>query len=69
MKNGRKIFAILLLAVHIFALLILPVSANSAQTEWSGEDSAGVAVVDGDCPIEVTREVLTFDIPIFPTYS
>ena len=69
MKNGRKIFIILLLAAHIFALLILPVSANSAQTEWSGEDSMGVAVVDGDCPIEVKREILTFDIPIFPNYS
>ncbi len=39
-----------------------PANANSAQTYWEGIDQAGVAISDGDCPIVVEHELLTFDL-------
>ena len=42
-------------------------SANSAQWHWTGVSSTGAVVVDEDCPIEVTKEILTFDICEFPS--
>lgn len=45
---------------------ILPVSANSAETYWEGVDGTGSAVKDSNCPLEVAKEVLTFDISEFP---
>lgn len=39
-----------------------PANANSAQTYWEGVDQAGVAISDGDCPIIVEHELLTFDL-------
>ena len=44
------------------------VSANSAQTYWEGVDRAGVIITDGDCPIVVEHELLTFDLQEFPDY-
>ncbi len=46
--------------------LFLPALANSAQTWWSGTDGAGLIVTEGECPIEVTRERLTFELWEFP---
>ncbi len=43
-----------------------PALANSAQTWWSGTDGAGLIVTEGECPIEVTRERLTFELWEFP---
>ena len=48
------------------AMLIVPASANSAQTQWEGVDSAGAIVRDGGSPIIVEKELLTFDIQEFP---
>ena len=48
------------------ALLVVPASANSAQTQWEGVDSAGAIVRDGGSPIIVEKELLTFDIQEFP---
>ena len=48
------------------AMLIVPASANSAQTQWEGVDSAGAVVRDGGSPIIVEKELLTFDIQEFP---
>ena len=45
---------------------ILPASANSRAQQWYGTDGNGVVVVGGDVPIEVTREILTFDINTLP---
>lgn len=42
-------------------------AANSAQTSWSGLSSAGAVVADGQCPVVVESEKLTFDISSFPS--
>lgn len=41
-------------------------SANSAPAYWAGSDGMGVVATDGNCPVEVTREELTFDISTLP---
>ena len=51
----------------LLTALTLPVLANSAQTIWSGVTSSGVIVEDEDCPLVVEKEILTFDIPQFPS--
>lgn len=43
----------------------LTASANSAQTHWMGTDGAGV-MATGACPVEITRETLTFELWEFP---
>ena len=45
---------------------IMRVFANSAQSDWSGTDAYGVVSGDGDCPVVVENEKLTFDISEFP---
>ena len=62
----KKIVATILAVLMLATVLVVHVSANSAQTYWRGVDSTGAVVVDGNCPIEVTKEVLTFDISEFP---
>ncbi len=44
------------------------VSANSAQTYWEGVDRSGVIITDGESPILVEHELLTFDLQEFPDY-
>ena len=71
MKNYQKqkcLIATLLLLTMI-PLFMIPSSANSAQTEWKGRDESEVIVTDGDCPIVVEHETLTFDIQELPQYS
>ncbi len=41
-------------------------SANSAPSYWSGTAASGAIVTDGQCPVEVESEKLTFDIPHTP---
>ncbi len=41
-------------------------SANSAQSYWEGVDRAGVIITDGESPIVVEHELLTFDLQEFP---
>ncbi len=67
MKKRKKIYALLLLFL-ILPCFILPTSANSAQKEWAGRDESGVMATDGDCPLVVEHETLTFDIQDFPNY-
>ena len=67
-RRFTKLLCLSICILNIFALLMIPVSANSAQTEWSGRDSSGAAVISGNCPIVVTNEVLTFDINVLPEY-
>ena len=56
------------LAVWMAVITVMaPVQANSAETHWRGADAAGAIVVDGQCPIEVEKEVLTFDVSEFPS--
>lgn len=63
MKKAAKRLVSLLLIV---LMLMLPVSANSAQTWWEGVDAAGVIVPEDNCPITVEKEILTFDLQEFP---
>ena len=44
----------------------LPIAANSAQMHWEGVSSTGAIITDGDSPIIVEKELLTFDIDSFP---
>ena len=64
MKNKRLLALICLLL--LLPCLILPVSANSAQQHWSGTDASGAIITDGDSPIVVEKELLTFDLNEFP---
>jgi len=64
--NFKKIICLLICTLFISTLLPITASANSAQTHWRGVDSTGAMVVGGSCPIQVTKEVLTFDIAEFP---
>ena len=64
--NFKKIICLLICTLFISTLLPITASANSAQTHWRGVDSTGAMVVGENCPIEVTKEVLTFDISEFP---
>lgn len=56
----------LICAFMMSATLVIPASANSAQTQWEGVDSADAIVRDGGSPIIVEKELLTFDIQEFP---
>ena len=62
----KRTFAVLLTILMLATSFVVPAYANSAQTHWRGVDSTGAVVVGEDCPIEVTKEVLTFDISEFP---
>ncbi len=64
MKNKRIIGAICLVCM-LFSLS-LPVSANSAQRYWWGADATGAILTDGESPVVVERERLTFDLAEFP---
>lgn len=61
----RKLTAIISLLL-LLPCLVLPVSANSAQQHWSGTDASGAIITDGDSPIVVEKELLTFDLAEFP---
>ena len=62
----KRTFATILVVLLLASTFVVPAYANSAQTHWRGVDSTGAVVVDGNCPIEVTKEVLTFDVSEFP---
>ena len=65
--NFKKTACLLVCTLFISILLPITASANSAQTRWSGVDSTGAVVVGENCPIEVTKEVLTLDVSEFPS--
>ncbi len=64
--NLEKIICLFICTLFISTLLPITANANSAQTQWRGVDSTGAMTVGENCPIEVTKEVLTFDISEFP---
>lgn len=70
-KNVYKFFAVFVLFSAFLANFSLPSYANSAQKHWEGIDSRGCIVISENCPIQVTSEVLTFDISelSIPSYS
>jgi hypothetical protein len=55
--------------VSLLFSLSIPVSANSRAQIWEGTDANGVIFKDGDVPIKVESELLTFDIPTLPYVS
>ncbi len=57
----KRVFAGFLVLLLLFGGA-RPANANSAQSYWEGRDQAGIAVTDGDCPIVVQHELLTFDL-------
>lgn len=69
MKRTRliRITAMLFALVLLFGLTAAPAYANSAQSHWTGIDSTGTIVVDENCPIEVEKELLTFNVQEFPS--
>ena len=70
MKNFyRKILPAVLALALAAALLVLTASANSAQRYWRGTTATGAVITDGECPIVVEHEALTFNIPAFPFIS
>ena len=66
MKYTKRFLSLGIVLLLMFSLLAVPASANSAQTQWQGVDSAGAIVRDGGSPIIVEKELLTFDIQEFP---
>lgn len=66
MKYAKRFLSLSIVLLLMFSLLAMPASANSAQTQWEGVDSAGAIVRDGGSPIIVEKELLTFDIQEFP---
>jgi len=66
MKKIRDIAAFLCAVMLLSTTMAVPVSANSAQTQWTGVDSTGAIVLEKDSPIVVEKELLTFDLQEFP---
>ncbi len=70
MKQFKKINLCITAGAMAFLLCVLavmPVSANSAQSYWEGVSTSGVLTTDGECPLVVEHETLTFDIAEFPS--
>lgn len=61
-----KWLSMLMAIVLLAGTTAVPVFANSAQSYWAGVDQSGAIIVDGDSPIVVEKELLTFDLQEFP---
>ena len=66
-KTTRKWFAAALACVLLCAALALPAYGNSAESYWEGVSASGALITDGECPLVVEHETLTFDIGEFPS--
>ena len=66
MKIRKTIFAGAV-CIALCVLMVLPAFANSAESYWEGVSASGVLVTDGECPLVVEHETLTFDIAAFPS--
>ena len=68
-RRTKAIIATLTLSLML-PFMMIPSSANSALTEWSGRKENVVMTTDGESPIVVEHETLTFDIQdLIDTYS
>ncbi len=59
----KKIVSVVLAAICLASLScvnIVTVFANSAQTYWEGVEQSGAIITEGDSPIVVEKELLTF---------
>ena len=66
-KPTRKICFVSVIGVLLCALAVFPASANSAPSYWEGVSASGVLTTEGECPLVVEHETLTFDIGAFPS--
>ena len=62
----RKVITGIFTVLMLSTVFIQSTHANSAQRHWSGTDSTGALVKDKNCPLEVDKELLTFDVQEFP---
>lgn len=67
MKKSQK-FIVAICILMLISSFAMPASANSAQQEWDGRDESGVMTMDGECPLIVEHETLTFDLQEFPNF-
>ncbi|MBR2384433.1 MAG: hypothetical protein IKA99_02370 [Clostridia bacterium] len=67
----RKSFTFIIsLAIGLLSMQKVNIAkANSAQTHWKGTSQLGIVVTDGECPLVVEKEVLTFNLVDFPDYG
>lgn len=65
-KNLSRISATILCIIFLFSVSAVPAFANSAQSYWEGVNQSGAIITDGDSPIIVEKELLTFDLQEFP---
>ncbi len=64
----KKIVSFICCFLLLFSFNI-PTSANSRAQVWEGTDANGIVFKEGDVPIQVESELLTFDIPTLPYAS
>ena len=62
MKQRTKAIIATLTLGLMLPFMMIPASANSALTEWEGRKENVVMTTDGESPIVVEHETLTFDI-------
>ena len=62
MKSRIKALIAAVTLCLMLPFMMIPASANSALTEWEGSKENVVMTTDGDSPIVVEHETLTFDI-------
>ena len=60
----QKILTVIVMTAVLWCSIV-PVSANSLPAYWEAVTLEGVTVVDEDCPIEVQKEKLVFNITDF----
>ncbi|MCD7843722.1 MAG: hypothetical protein LUG17_03760 [Clostridiales bacterium] len=65
-RKITALFSAFICTLTLLAAVSGTALANSAQTYWEGTSSTGVITTDGDCPIVVESETLTFNIREFP---
>lgn len=63
-RSAAVVLTLLLTCIIVFTPVIA--FANSAQRHFYGVTSGGAIVNEKDCPVTVTAERLTFDIPSYP---
>ena len=63
MKKLCVLMGVVLLLSYV---TLFSAAANSAQMHWEGVSSTGAIITDGNSPIVVEKELLTFDIAEYP---
>lgn len=61
----KKIINVIFSAVLFFSVS-MSAFANSGPSSWRGSNATGMAAIDENCPLEVKKEVLNFEINQFP---